>query len=619
MEAVNRWGGSFELHGESAVEDERSRNLDYDPAALLHHSQEIDETRQSWLLGPPKEAKKKKYIDLGCIVCSRKVFKWTVWSLIIAFVVIALPTIIVKTLPKHHAPAPPPDNYTVALHKALMFFNAQKSGRLPKNNSVSWRGDSGLNDGSDVQQLKGGLVGGYYDGGDNVKFHFPMSFAMTMLSWSVIEYSHKYKAINEYDHVRELIKWGTDYLLLTFNTSAKVPNQIYCQVGGNPINTTTPCDLYCWERPEDMDYPRPTQICTAGPDLAGEMAAALASASIVFRDDWAYHQKLIKGATAAYNFARDGGKRTTYSRGKPDIEPYYNSTGYYDEYMWSAAWMYYATGNISYISLATNPGISQNAKAFNGKIDLSVLSWDNKLPAAQLLLTRLRIFLNPGYPYEDMLKMYQNTTGLNMCSYLRKYNVFNWTQGGMIELNHGKPQPLQYVVNTAFLASLYVDYMNATGVPGFVCGPNYISSSTLREFAVSQIEYVLGKNPMKTSYLVGYGSKYPRHVNHRGASIPHDGKKYSCTGGWKWRDSPNANPNNIIGAMVAGPDKFDKFSDVRRNYNFTEPTMAGNAGLVAALISLTSSGGYGIDKNTIFTAIPPLYPMNPPPPPPWKP
>lgn len=124
---------------------------------------------------------------------------------------------------------------------------------------------------------------------------------------------------------------------------------------------------------------------------------------------------------------------------------------------------------------------------------------------------------------------------------------------------------------------------------------------------------------MNMSYLVGYGTKFPRHVHHRGASIPHDNKRYSCTGGRKWRDSRNPNPNNITGAMVGGPDKFDQFRDVRTNYNYTEPSLAGNAGLVAALASLTSTGGLGIDKNSIFSAVPPLYPQSPPPPPPWRP
>ena len=102
--------------------------------------------------------------------------------------------------------------------------------------------------------------------------------------------------------------------------------------------------------------------------------------------------------------------------------------------------------------------------------------------------------------------------------------------------------------------------------------------------------------------MVGYGAKYPKQVHHRGASTPNDGKRYSCTGGWKWGDAPAANPNIITGAMVAGPDQFDGFRDVRRIYNYTEPTLAGNAGLVAALVSLTGGGG-GVDKNTIFSAV----------------
>lgn len=103
------------------------------------------------------------------------------------------------------------------------------AGKLPKNNGIPWRGDSGLQDGNDTD-FKRGLVGGYYDAGDNIKFHFPMAFTITMLSWSLIEYNHKYETINEYNHMRDLIKWGTDYMLLTFNSSATKIDKIYYQV-----------------------------------------------------------------------------------------------------------------------------------------------------------------------------------------------------------------------------------------------------------------------------------------------------------------------------------------------------------------------------------------------------
>lgn len=122
------------------------------------------------------------------------------------------------------------------------------------------------------------------------------------------------------------------------------------------------------------------------------------------------------------------------------------------------------------------------------------------------------------------------------------------------------------------------------------------------------------------SYVVGFGERYPKHVHHRGASIPKKKKKQSCKGGWKWRETKKGNPNTIEGAMVAGPDKHDGFHDVRTNYNYTEPTLAGNAGLVAALVALSRPKSFGtIDKNTIFSAVPPLFPATPPPPAPWTP
>lgn len=126
MHNANHWGGSFEIQAESTTDDERSRNMDLDRAALTHHH-ELDETQQSWLLGPPDPNHRRgKYVDLGCILCSRKALKWTLWSVVVGMLVIVLPTVIVKTLPKHRTPTPPPDNYTIALHRALLFFNAQK-------------------------------------------------------------------------------------------------------------------------------------------------------------------------------------------------------------------------------------------------------------------------------------------------------------------------------------------------------------------------------------------------------------------------------------------------------------------------------------------------------------
>ena len=44
--------------------------------------------------------------------------------------------------------------------------------------------------------------------------------------------------------------------------------------------------------------------------------------------------------------------------------------------------------------------------------------------------------------------------------------------------------------------------------------------------------------------------------------------------------------NVIIGAMVARPYRHDKFHGLRTTYNYTKPTLASNARLIAALGSL---------------------------------
>ncbi|KAG5548906.1 hypothetical protein RHGRI_014312 [Rhododendron griersonianum] len=628
------WGGPLEINAaDSATDDDRSRNLnDFDRAAM---SRPLDETQQSWLLGPG-EQKKKKYVDLGCIIVSRKIFLWTVGTVLAAGFLIGFITLIVKTVPRHHHRPPPPDNYTVALNKALMFFNAQKfsffhsntcilltsiitAGKLPRHNNVSWRGNSCLNDGkSDSSSVIKDLVGGYYDAGDAIKFNFPASFAMTMLSWSVIEYSAKYEAAGELSHIKDVIKWGTDYFLKTFNNSADTIDRIAAQVGvGDTSGGPTPNDHYCWMRPEDIDYERPVYECHSCSDLGAEMAAALAAASIVFKDNKAYSQKLVHGARTLFKFARD--QRGRYSAGGADAAIFYNSSSYWDEFVWGASWLYYATGNTSYLQLATNPVLAKHAGAFWGGPDYGVFSWDNKLAGAQVLLSRMRLFLSPGYPYEEILRTFHNQTSIVMCSYLPYFTSFNRTKGGLIELNHGRPQPLQYVVNAAFLATLYSDYLSASDTPGWYCGPNFYSTDVLRKFAETQIDYILGKNPRGMSYVVGFGNHYPKHVHHRGASIPKNKVKYNCKGGWKWRDTSKPNPNTLVGAMVAGPDKHDGFHDVRTNYNYTEPTIAGNAGLVAALVALSGDKSVGIDKNTMFSAVPPMSPTPPPPPAPWKP
>lgn len=66
-------------------------------------------------------------------------------------------------------------------------------------------------------------------------------------------------------------------------------------------------DHYCWQRPEDMTTDRRAyriDPSNPGSDLAGEGAAAMAAASLVFRhSDPAYASELLTHATQVFNYS----------------------------------------------------------------------------------------------------------------------------------------------------------------------------------------------------------------------------------------------------------------------------------------------------------------------------
>ena len=92
-------------------------------------------------------------------------------------------------------------DYKNALTKSLLFYDSQMSGKLPSWNGVPWRGDSGLRDGCEAGY---DLTGGFYDAGDFIKFHFPQSFALTVLGWGMIEFKDGYVAAGEWEHIQNL-------------------------------------------------------------------------------------------------------------------------------------------------------------------------------------------------------------------------------------------------------------------------------------------------------------------------------------------------------------------------------------------------------------------------------
>ncbi|KAK2985457.1 hypothetical protein RJ640_030984 [Escallonia rubra] len=553
-----------------------------------------------------------KSVDFHLIIADRTYFKRFVYITIATVLLLSFLVLLLHFLPHKHHHHGSSRNLTSAINQALVFFDAQKSGSYPKNTSVKFRGNSGLQDGI-TRDTHADLVGGFYDSGNNIKFSFPTAYTITVLSWTVIEYHQKYADIGELDHVKDIIKWGSDYLLKLFlpPNSTFDPITLYSQVGtGNDIGVDN--DISCWQRPEDMSYERLVSKCdSTASDLAGEIIAALSAASMVFKEDANYSGNLIDRAENLFDHVTKEGPNLqgTYTANIAcggQARQFYNSSGYKDELVWGGTWLFFATGNTTYLEYATDQFASAEEEEL--VFEKGIFYWNNKLTASAVLLTRLRFFRDLGYPYEDAFGSSTNSTDFLMCSYLSKL-TFKKTEGGLILLRPDYGAPLQYAATASFLSKLYSDYLDLLRRSGSSCGNDVFSLEMLRSFSVS---YILGENPMKMSYMVGFGDQYPTHVHHRGASIPWDGQQYSCNDGARWLNAKEPNPNDLLGAMVAGPDRNDLFLDERDKPWFTEPTISSNAGLVAALIALQdpprdSSGSnavnVGIDKDAIFENI----------------
>nr|KJB24218.1 hypothetical protein B456_004G133700 [Gossypium raimondii]KJB24220.1 hypothetical protein B456_004G133700 [Gossypium raimondii] len=471
-------------------------------------------------------------------------------------------------------------DYNQALSKSILFFEAQRSGYLPHNQRVTWRANSGLNDGkaSGVD-----LVGGYYDAGDNVKFGLPMAFTITMMSWSIIEYGKQMGANGELGHAMEAVKWGTDYLI----KAHPEPYVLYGEVGdGNS-------DHYCWQRPEDMTTNRHAykiDPSNPGSDLAGETAAAMAAASIVFRrSNPAYSTELLRHAHQLFEFADK--YRGKYDSSITVAQKYYRSiSGYNDELLWAAAWLYQASNNEYYLNYLGKNGDSMGGTGWA----MTEFGWDVKYAGVQTLVAKFLMQGKAGL-HAPVFERYHQKAEYFMCSLIGKggRNIQK-TPGGLIFRQRWNN--MQFVTSASFLATVYSDYL-ASSRGSLKCAAVNVAPSELLSFAKSQVDYILGDNPRATSYMVGYGNNFPRQVHHRASSIVSfkvDPKFVACRQGYAtWYSRKASDPNVLTGAIVGGPDAYDNFADERDNYEQTEPATYNNAPLLGILARLGGAhGGY---------------------------
>lgn len=436
-------------------------------------------------------------------------------------------------------------NYGEALQKSLFFYDAQRSGDLPNDFRVRWRKDSAMQDGSDVGI---DLTGGYYDAGDHVKFGLPMAGSMTLLAWGGIEYGSAYQSTQQKRYLLDALRWGMDWLIKAHPSETV----FYGQVGNGHA------DHSYWGPPETMTMARPAfkvDQNKPGTEVAGEAAAALAAAHILFKnEDPTYAAKLLQHARSLFDFADR--YRGTYTDAIPNARDFYNSySGYNDELVWAAAWLYRATGETAYLLKAE----SLYNQHFASDSLQWTHSWDGKIYGAIVLLAQL----TDKEIYKTAAKKWLDNWTVNASRARVKY-----TSGGLAWLDRWGS--LRYAANTSFLAFIYADKVGDVG-------------TRYRDFARSQINYMLGENPNRRSYVVGFGNNPPINPHHRAAHGSTTNNQYV----------PTNNVNVLYGALVGGPASAsdNDYVDDRANYVTNEVALDYNAAFTGALARMVSEFG----------------------------
>lgn len=451
-------------------------------------------------------------------------------------------------------------NYGEALQKSIFFYEAQSAGPKPAWNRVSWRGDSTPNDGSDVGV---DLRGGWFDAGDHVKFGLPMAASTTLLAMGAVEYPSAYGT--QLPYLLNNLRFVNDYFIKAHPSA----NVLWGQVGNGEA------DHKWWGAAENvhLQMARPAAKIDAscpGSDLAGETAAAMAASSIVFRNngDATYANTLLTHAEQLYSFADT--YRGTYHTCITDATTYYKSwSGYNDELVWGAIWLYRAKeansagSGSAYLTKATNYyanlGTEPQSTVHSYKW---TQAWDDKSYGSYVLMAKI----TGQQSYKDDAERWLD--------YWSPGGGGSRTAGGLIYVDSWGQ--LRYAANTALFALVYSDYLPSGNA----------KKTTYKNFAKSQIDYALGSNPSNRSYVVGYGTNPPVNPHHRTAH-----------GAWLDQGPATTPPINnrhiIYGALVGGPGSTNdgSYVDDRGNYTTNEIATDYNAGFTSALARLYQEYG----------------------------
>lgn len=417
-------------------------------------------------------------------------------------------------------------NYAKLLQESLYFYDANMCGELEGKCEVKWRKNCHTSDKNVSTTIDGvtynvDVSGGFHDAGDHVKFGLPQGYAATMLEMSYYQFPEAYTKNGLKSHLQTIMDYFCDYFkrCTVYDKSGKVVGFCY-QVGeGGP-------DHGYWGPPESQtqDTRGKAYFATSSNPATDEVSVAIAALAMNYINFG--NEKDLQTAKDLFTFVKNNNNKECETKGSGG---YYNSDSWKDDYGLAAAALYVATKEPSY----------QSEYASQGYVNSGwVLDWSNTGALACMLMndtSKLSGVVNAGKNCSTIDNLFSCLLDWGSC----RYNA------------------------TSEFVGLVYDKMSNT--------------KTYDSWAVSQMNYMIGDNPNKRCYIVGYNENSSQYPHHRAAS--------------RSGNAGTTNPEHytLLGALVGGPGKNGVYKDDQNDYNCNEVALDYNAGLVGAAAGLYCS------------------------------
>jgi endoglucanase len=500
---------------------------------------------------------KNRHVVLGCwkIICG--------FSLFVCFTGGLTETIFAQAA----VPSFKTEDYRRAQWMATRFYGGQRSGK-----GVNWLLAGYSYSQGYVKDADGtyDLTGGWHDCGDFPMFGQTQFYSAYVLLRGYLTfptgYDDLYDGLKYSDYVAkgawdfddgkpngipdilEEIKYATDF----FIKAARDSETFYFQKGtggsgpggehGEWVTSGYYSQQLVSEAGGEKDISRPVYKNPEDGSMPSFCAATLAGMSRAYRRfDPTYADLCLKHARYAFTYAQKYQGKTVGSTGGT----FYGRNNHsQDDYAIAASELYKATGEAFFKEQAQLPTVTSNIKWHNWGFDYS-----NNDDLA---------FANLGQYLDDTTAMEKlNGNG----QFLKAYST-NITDEGLTKQG-GDWGRMRYPANAAFIAALYGKGRN---------------SDLYDKFLFRQIDFILGNNSAKQSFLTGFCkgcTNSPLHPHHRNVYLAERPQ------GEVEIPTKNEQHGSLIGGNLNPSETNAK--DLRANYQIMEVCIDYQAGLVGAL------------------------------------